>query len=472
MEKIKINVAELLLNCKKGMELDCALYEDVYFDYVDELDIIHCYIQHETYKTAITFNQYGTYNSDIKSKCVIFPKGKTTWEGFVPPYQFKDGDILFVDCSDGEDKSYQYIFILNKPEFYGKWHSYCHLDGVGDFHSIATYLAYDEDHPRFATEEEKEKLFKVIKDNGYEWNSETKTLEQLAEPKFKVGDKIFNVLRKRMGALGTFQGVISEITDDKYIFTDGSYMFISSQDNYELVPVEPIFKVGDKVKATRINDFIGRIINVQWDDNENQIIYVVEWDDATKSTLPYFANGLQPYKEEKMEDIIKIDIPKGYEFAGFDDDKQQVVFEKISCQYPKNFKECCEVLGCKANDFFTNFSYNGCDVEISEYEDKVDDLLKNFRKLRYVRDAYWKIAGEQMGLGKPWKPDFTNNDEERYSIYTLANKVERDFCGVGDVNTILCFPTEEMRDVFLENFLISHQLYLHIHLFLHHNHYN
>ena len=32
--------------------------------------------------------------SDIKSKCVIFPKGKTTWEGFVPPCKFKDGDIL------------------------------------------------------------------------------------------------------------------------------------------------------------------------------------------------------------------------------------------------------------------------------------------------------------------------------------------------------------------------------------------
>ena len=57
-----------------------------------------------------------------------------------------------------------------------------------------------------------------------------------------------------------------------------------------------------------------------------------------------------------------------------------------------------------------------------------------------------------MGLGKPWKPDFTNDDEERYGIYTAANKVVKDFCGVGDVNTILTFPTAEMRDAFYENF--------------------
>ena len=90
----KINIAELLKDCPKGMELNCALYEDVYFDYVDELNIIHCYIQHETHKTSIVFNPYGTVDSEVKSKCVLFPKGKTTWEGFVPPCKFKDGDMF------------------------------------------------------------------------------------------------------------------------------------------------------------------------------------------------------------------------------------------------------------------------------------------------------------------------------------------------------------------------------------------
>ena len=59
--------------------------------------------------------------------------------------------------------------------------------------------------------------------------------KQLVKPKFKVGDKIVNILGKRMGAYGSY-GIISEITDDKYIFTDSSYAFIRNQDGWELVP--------------------------------------------------------------------------------------------------------------------------------------------------------------------------------------------------------------------------------------------
>ena len=96
MEK-RINIAELLKTCPSGMELNCTMYEDVYFDYVSVNDVIYCYIQHETHKTSITFNQFGAPNSDSKSKGVIFPKGKTNWEGFVPPpCKFKDGDIVSV----------------------------------------------------------------------------------------------------------------------------------------------------------------------------------------------------------------------------------------------------------------------------------------------------------------------------------------------------------------------------------------
>ena len=51
----------------------------------------------------------------------------------------------------------------------------------------------------------------------------------------------------------------------------------------------------------------------------------------------------------EKEDSIIVDIPKGYEFAGVDDDKQQVVFEKIGCQYPKTYGECCEILGIRSD---------------------------------------------------------------------------------------------------------------------------
>lgn len=58
--------------------------------------------------------------------------------------------------------------------------------------------------------------------------------KKLIKPKFKVGDKIVSIIIKYMGASGT-QGTILKITDDKYIFTDGSRMSISNQDSWELV---------------------------------------------------------------------------------------------------------------------------------------------------------------------------------------------------------------------------------------------
>ena len=59
--------------------------------------------------------------------------------------------------------------------------------------------------------------------------------KQLVKPKFKVGDKIVYSFGKHVGASGSY-GIISEITDDKYIFTDCSYSFIRNQDSWELVP--------------------------------------------------------------------------------------------------------------------------------------------------------------------------------------------------------------------------------------------
>ena len=68
---------------------------------------------------------------------------------------------------------------------------------------------------RFATEEEKEKLFQAIKENGYKWNAETKTLEKLSQPKFKVGDKIKHKDDKTVIT-------ITGIKDDYYYFWKSS----------------------------------------------------------------------------------------------------------------------------------------------------------------------------------------------------------------------------------------------------------
>ena len=186
MEKMeKLNIAELLKDCPKGMELDCTIFDDVYFDYIDDVsDIINCYIQDSTKKIGISFSKYGCYSSISKSKCVIFPKGKNTWKEFHRP--FKDGDILATIRGS--------IFIYKKIDVYKYCGSYTSLNIHYGF--LSTYCSYLEDCSRLATEEEKQRLFQAIKDNGYKWNEETKTLEKLFEPKFHKGDWVTDGINK------------------------------------------------------------------------------------------------------------------------------------------------------------------------------------------------------------------------------------------------------------------------------------
>ena len=124
--------------------------------------------------------------------------------------------------------------------------------------------------------------------------------EQISSPKFKVGDKIVNSFRKYMRDLSS-QGIISKITNDKYIFTDGSYISISNQDSWELVhdkksKFDPkTFQPYDKVLIRRGNEnfyvwFPDFVSNPPNNDNNktlcmcvgDDIAMVIPYNDDTK----------------------------------------------------------------------------------------------------------------------------------------------------------------------------------------------
>ena len=126
--------------------------------------------------------------------------------------------------------------------------------------------------------------------------------------------------------------------------------------------------------------------------------------------------------------------------------KNLTSIEEKKKEYPKTYEECAEVL-----DVCSGETLQYGDLTLSnDYEFNLYTLLENFRKLLICRDAYWKIAGEEMELGKPWEPDWTNEHQVKYTIYTMGNDVIRH---VGNyIHAILAFPTAEMRDAFKENF--------------------
>lgn len=241
----KINIAELLKDCPEGMELDCVMYDNVTLKSVDNninANYPICIKTKSGFETRLT--KYGQNIQDDDAKCTIFPKGKTTWEKFKRP--FKDGDILFVKSvynwvliyKENKDKKdlYKYAAISDYPNHKYIVSGNCPICWKEEISQI-----------RFATEEEKQKLFKAIKDNGYLWKPETKTLEKLVEPKFKVGDIIQDKDSYKVKIINVC------MEDEMYEYESaiakgiGGIVF-DEQDDWELVPVEPKFKVGDRIK--------------------------------------------------------------------------------------------------------------------------------------------------------------------------------------------------------------------------------
>lgn len=145
--------------------------------------------------------------------------------------------------------------------------------------------------------------------------------------------------------------------------------------------------------------------------------------------------------------VNEFNLPEGYEFKdekGNVIDATKIVLEKKKKEYPKTYKECARIMGVELRNTLWG-------EDSTEYEEQMEDLIDAFIRLKVCRDAYWKIAGEEMGLGKPWKPDWTDQESPKYCITSIKDQVEaskRYYI----MNTILAFPTEEMRDAFYENF--------------------
>ena len=286
----KINVAEILKDCPSGMELDCVMYENVYFDKINDdkksYYPIFCYITDEKgNRSSISFTKNGCESIRYGAKCVIFPKGKTTWEGFVPPRKFKDGDI--VTCTN-DACTYTAIFkeMIDKGAFchYGvpvdnKFR--CRVNDWSDFNETC----------RLATEEEKQRLFDAIKAYGYKWNAETKTLEKLIEPNFKVGDIIkdkCNLKWKVTNENGHYYEVTLVLTDTSKLIE------IKAQDDYELVPkkfdIDSLVPFESRVLVRSSMDGLWKPAVFGFRNGYNDNAFYIVGGNCWKQCIPYLNN--------------------------------------------------------------------------------------------------------------------------------------------------------------------------------------
>ena len=242
MEK-KINVAELLKDCPQGMELDCTMYEDCKF--LDVETEGNRYLIRITTPCGIKYlDKYGCYTTSDKAKCVIFPKGKTTWEGFVPPCKFKAGDVLV--SKGGNIVLLSHIDSENIVHYHCIIPTYSSSFRIEENTSIGVGRYYD---CVLANEQQRQRMYDKIKCSGYKYNQNTNKLEKLVKPNFKVGDKI----EQKHSACTTI--LITKVGDEFYYSnTEGSVgvLPISEQDDWELVP--------NKFDITTLKPFDSRVL--------------------------------------------------------------------------------------------------------------------------------------------------------------------------------------------------------------------
>jgi hypothetical protein len=212
---------------------------------------------------------------------------------------------------------------------------------------------------------------------------------------------------------------------------------------------------GSRAFFTKMSDLCGKIATVK-DVCKGNCYCLEEYDfDWTDEMIEGLA------KEEEIEfteedkywcDIMSESdpttyvLPQGYQFKdenGNVINAQKIVLEKKKKEYPKTYEECLSVLEIKGYDIVTYVP------SWTAYEKALYQKVIKLRELIICRGAYWKIAGEEMGLGKPWEPDW-NTSEPKYVIACTSNGIEKQwettYCKV------FAFPTEEMRDAFYENF--------------------
>ena len=149
--------------------------------------------------------------------------------------------------------------------------------------------------------------------------------------------------------------------------------------------------------------------------------------------------------DKEYADEIEINLGDDYEYK-FEMNRLYILKKKPV--YPKSYKDCCDVVNASPYVTLVYDRFNG-----QTYSYDIDNLqiYENLRKLKICRDAYWKIAGEELGLGKPW--EFENPSKNWVFTIECAAGCIYKYAGMNILNNhILVFPTVEMRDAFYENF--------------------
>lgn len=291
----KINIAEILKDCPQGTKLYSPMCGECTLDSVDGLQYAIT-VRAADDRLPYYLTADGRYLDVVDAECVLFPsKDQRDWSKFQRP--FKDGDVLIT--GNGRINECAAIFKEDKSYYGNEGFIYYALTSLHSEKQIFKTNDWSCNiNIRLATEEEKQQLFQVIKENGYKWNEKTKTLEKL--PKFKVGDRI-------KGKYTNNIYTISNITSREYWLTNGQTFSFDDEDCYELVPNKfniNTLKAFDKVLVRNTNNGRWRgQFYMSYDKNEE---YPFECTyNCWKQCIPYEGNEHLHDKTDDCDEYYK-----------------------------------------------------------------------------------------------------------------------------------------------------------------------
>ena len=253
----------------------------------------------------------------------------------------------------------------------------------------------------------------------------------------------------------------NEIDCKRYNIVDNNLFVFTLEKFLEKYP----HKVGDKV-ADCYRDLI-TIKSMKWSNDFETMVYDFEEtedvlcaediesvNDTDDNTKPSKMKSVLAELLEHIKTTPKEELEREFEELEEWSNVGPTVEEfRIFCEcvnrkpkYPKTYRDCCDVLNLSWNKCFVMF-----DIDHNGLTDKENNLYESLIKLKRCRDAYWKIAGEEMGLDGSWEPNWPKTEERKFCIIRRSDNVVTKY-ETKTTARFLAFPTEEMRDAFYENF--------------------
>lgn len=181
--------------------------------------------------------------------------------------------------------------------------------------------------------------------------------------------------------------------------------------NYTLEEFEKLYpyKIGDKVYVYDFESEV-RIDDMKWNGFE------IQYKVFTDETEWYSAAELNKFNKHYCQSTDET------EWYSTDE------LNKVNKPYcPSSYYGCLAVMDYSTTDEANSYKYN---------------LFHCFQSLIICRDAYWATYN--------YKPNWSDESEIKYCIVNTKGKIK--LCVQKTTNKILAFPTEEIRDLFYENF--------------------